>query len=57
MDDMMIKMTRRKKPDNVAEGLMERNGGRIKGKIGARRRMRRFYSPYLFPNIWIKMNY
>jgi hypothetical protein len=29
---------------NVAEGLMERNGGRIKGKSGPRRRIRRGYS-------------
>jgi hypothetical protein len=39
-------MTRRKKPDNVAEGLMERNGGRIKVKSGTRRRIRRGYSTY-----------
>ena len=40
----MIKMTRRKKPDNVAEGLMERNRGRNKGKSRTKRRMRRGYS-------------
>jgi hypothetical protein len=44
---MIIKITRRKKLDNVAERLMERNEGSIKGKIGTRRRMRRFYSPSL----------
>jgi len=36
----MTKMTRRKKPDNIAEGLIERNGGRINGKSGTRRRIR-----------------
>jgi len=57
MDDIMTKMTRRKTPDNIAEGLMERNGRRIKGKTGTRRRTRRVYSTHLFPNTWIKTNY
>jgi len=39
-------MTRRKKPDNEVEGLMERNKGRIKGKSRSKRRMRRGYSTY-----------
>jgi hypothetical protein len=45
-NNRMTKMTSRKKPDNVAEGLLERNGGRNKGKSGTRRRMRRGYSTY-----------
>jgi hypothetical protein len=37
----MTKVTRRKETDNVAEGLMERNCLRIKGKHGKMRRIKR----------------